>query len=183
MLLSSASRAFASMRDIRQHMMQDGQVISLTGTVREKSKMPPPLVIWGPVPHAVAKASGAHTPASSVLLRPAKREAIMSGVRALIPDAVFPRSDDTPWTLANRLSGCNWLDGELAIARVGKSGGVHDVVSCASFRVCCLLTNECPRCLTRRHTCAAIRKERQSHETERIMFAAASTGDLVCSGW
>ena len=30
----------------------------------------------------------------------------MSGVRALIPDAVFPRSDDTPRTLANRLSGC-----------------------------------------------------------------------------
>ena len=164
MLLSSASRAFASMRDIRQHMMQDGQVISLTGTVREKSKMPPPLVIWGPVPHAVAKASGAHTPASSVLLRPAKREAIMSGVRALIPDAVFPRSDDTPWTLANRLSGCNWLDGELAIARVGKSGGVHDVVSCASFRVCCLITNECPLPHSQTYMCRDTEGEAESRD-------------------
>ena len=124
MLLSSVGRAFASMRDIRQHMIQDGQVTSLTGTVREKSKKPPPLVIWGPVPHAVAKASGAHTPASSVLLKPAIPEAIMSGVRALIPDAVFPRNDDTPRTLAHRLSECNWLDGEHTIAHVRKFGEV-----------------------------------------------------------
>ena len=106
MLLSSIRRGFASMADV----LRDGASGPYSSPLFPRDRSPP-LLLWGPVSSERAKASGAQTPASSVLLKPTMPEQVLLVLRALIPAEVFPQSTDTPKSLAQRLSGCDWLDG------------------------------------------------------------------------
>ena len=63
--------------------------------------------LWGPVLAAEAHSVGALASAASVLIRPSDTcmsiWSTFARVRALLPEGIYPRSDDTAVTLARRL--------------------------------------------------------------------------------
>ena len=70
--------------------------------------------LWGPVLAAEAHSVGALTSAASVLIRPSDTcmniWSMFARVRALLPEGIYPRSDDTAVTLARRLGESAFLD-------------------------------------------------------------------------
>ena len=74
----------------------------------------PPLVghtiVWGPISARQAVLMGAWAPAESVLLRPHAPPAEAARVLQLFPDEIFPRKEDTPRSLADRLGDSAFLD-------------------------------------------------------------------------
>ena len=74
----------------------------------------PPLVghtiVWGPISARQAVLMGAWAPAESVLLRPHAPPAEAARVLQLFPDETFPRKEDTPRSLADRLGDSAFLD-------------------------------------------------------------------------
>ena len=70
-------------------------------------------VAWGPVSADDAATVGSAYGATSRLLRLADQEpftSLLAAVRALVPEDVLPRADDTVETLVARLSASEWLD-------------------------------------------------------------------------
>jgi len=76
-------------------------------------------VLWWPVSLKEARLCGAHTPASSVLLRLCIDDTMLKALNDIIPDSIKPRQIDTAATLAKRLDSCKWLD-ELRVKKGGR---------------------------------------------------------------
>ena len=77
------------------------------------TELPPFRIEWGPISEALGAKYGAISGCESVLIRPTvtlELEHIMRRVRALMPEAMFPRHDDTAKSLAKRLAECDFLD-------------------------------------------------------------------------
>ena len=92
--------------------------------IRRRPSRPPGVahtVVWGPICLRQAVSEGALAPVDSVLLRPREAPAEAARVLALFPDEIFPRKEDTPRSLADRLGRSAFLDD--AHVPVGGMGG------------------------------------------------------------
>ena len=70
-------------------------------------------IVWGPVSEERAVRFGAISGCESILIRPTmtlELEGILQRIRALMPDAMFPREGDDADSLARRLGDCDFLD-------------------------------------------------------------------------
>ena len=70
-------------------------------------------IVWGPVSEECAVRFGAISGCESILIRPTmtlELEGILQRIRALMPDAMFPRECDDANSLARRLGDCDFLD-------------------------------------------------------------------------
>ena len=85
--------------------------------------------LWGPVPAAEAHRVGALAAAASVLIRPSdacNMGSTFARVRALLPEDIYPQSDDTAVTLAQRLGASEVLD-DIHSPRGGRGTGGRSV--------------------------------------------------------
>ena len=89
----------------------------------ENTDAPAYAVVWGPVEHETGKKYGALAGCTSILVRPvdanSECRSIMERVRALIPKALLPCTDDDTASLVRRLAASDFLD-DIHVLRGGR---------------------------------------------------------------
>ena len=95
-------------------------------------------IVWGPVSEERAVRFGAISGCESILIRPTmtlELEGILQRIRALMPDAMFPREGDDADSLARRLGDCDFLD-DIGIPTLSKGWHRKTMHSTQQHNIC-----------------------------------------------